>query len=55
MSKQKKLCKWNQEEFANNFENLAEIVDKSKYACTKCGRAARKEKWLCEPASTKLA
>ncbi len=44
-----KLCKWPQEEYRDNFERLAKIVKKPKFACKKCGRASRKGKWLCQP------
>jgi hypothetical protein len=54
MSKCKKLCKWKKEDFETDFEKLADAVRKSKYVCIKCGRAARKEKWLCEAKSVKF-
>ncbi len=49
MKKNLKLCKWPGEEYKKNFERLVKIVKKPKYVCTKCGRAARKGKWLCQP------
>ena len=44
----KKLCKWKKEDYKDEVQKLVKIVKKPKYICTKCGRVAKKEKWLCE-------
>ncbi|MDX1617070.1 MAG: hypothetical protein R3300_22385 [Candidatus Promineifilaceae bacterium] len=45
----KSLCKWDKSDIRDDFEKLAKIVGKPKYACRDCARAARKKKYLCEP------
>ena len=32
-----------------NFDHIAKLVDKPKYVCTDCGRAANEKKSVCEP------
>jgi lipopolysaccharide biosynthesis regulator YciM len=45
---EKKLCKWKKDEYIDDLQKLIKIVKNPKYVCTKCGRVAKKEKWLCE-------
>jgi hypothetical protein len=49
MSSDKKLCKWQKQEIKDNLPKVIKIAKKPKHVCVKCGRAAKKEKWLCEP------
>ncbi len=48
MSTEKQLCKWKKEAYKDDLSKLIKIVKKPKHICTKCGRVAKKEKWLCE-------
>ena len=50
-SKVKQLCDWSKKDFRERFDELALAVAKPKYACTKCGRAARTKALLCKPKS----
>lgn len=43
------LCKWPKERFQKDLEELKEAVAKPKFVCIKCGRAARKKGYLCDP------
>jgi hypothetical protein len=47
--KLKELCKWKTEVYAKEFATLAEAVAEPRFVCLKCGRAARRKKWLCKP------
>lgn len=47
--KDKTLCKWKKGEYEEQFKDLRNIVGKPKYACMKCGRAAKSKKYLCKP------
>ena len=51
--KPKELCKWTREEYVREMELLCKAVKDPKYVCSKCGRAARKKKWLCKPEDLK--
>lgn len=48
MSKEKTLCDWSKKDFRERWEELRELVESPKYACTKCGRAAAKKSVLCK-------
>jgi hypothetical protein len=43
------LCKWPRAAYAERFDKLQKIVAEPKFVCLKCGRAAEKKKYLCEP------
>jgi hypothetical protein len=45
----RELCKWKRDEYAAQLPKLREVVAQPRYLCEKCGRAARKKKWLCRP------
>jgi hypothetical protein len=45
----KRLCDWSKKELRERFAELRELVRTPRYACTKCGRAARVERVLCKP------
>ena len=47
--KDETLCKWKKGEYEEQFKDLRDIVTKPKYACMKCGRAAKSKKYLCKP------
>ncbi len=48
--KKEKLCKAvNKGALEDNLEQYIEIVSKPKYICLKCGRVARKKKYLHKP------
>jgi hypothetical protein len=40
-----KLCK----SLKKNFETIAALVDRPRFLCTDCGRAANDKKHLCDP------
>jgi len=44
----KHLCKLSQS-VKKNFEEIAALVDRPRFVCTDCGRAANEKKRLCEP------
>lgn len=46
----KVLCAWQQKEIEANFDELAKIVEKSKFVCKKCARTACDKQYLCKPA-----
>lgn len=45
----KKLCKWKKDKLKKDLEDYAPLVEKAKYVCENCGRAARKKKSVCKP------
>jgi hypothetical protein len=45
----KPLCKWNKADIKDNFKELKKIVSEPRFVCLKCGRAARKDDYLCKP------
>jgi len=45
----KSLCKWKKKDIDRNFNELKHIVDKPRYACRDCARAAHDKGFLCEP------
>ncbi len=47
--KLKELCKWKSEVYAREFATLVDAVSEPRFVCLKCGRAARRKKWLCRP------
>jgi hypothetical protein len=44
----KHLCKLSQS-VKKNFETIAGLVDRPRFICTDCGRAANEKKRVCEP------
>ena len=49
--KEKRLCKWKEDDISKKFDKLISIVSDAQYLCKKCGRVANKKKWLHKPAS----
>jgi hypothetical protein len=47
--KVKRLCKWKKERYVDKFDELCSMVVPVQYVCSKCGRAASDEKFLCKP------
>jgi hypothetical protein len=47
--KEKRLCKWKEDDIERKIEALSDIVKNPKFLCKKCGRVAGKEKWLHKP------
>ncbi len=48
-SRAKTLCEWKKEWFRERFTEFRAIVSRPRFACRKCGRAAKEEQWLCKP------
>lgn len=48
------LCCYEKTDRKENFEAYARKVRNPKYLCMDCGRAAGKEKWLCEAKKLKV-
>ena len=44
----KHLCKLSQS-VKKNFDTIAGLVDRPRFICTDCGRAANEKKRVCEP------
>ena len=51
--KEKRLCKWKEDDISEKFDEFITIVSDPKYVCKKCGRVADKKKWLHKPVSLK--
>lgn len=51
--KEKRLCKWKEDDISEKFDKLITIVGNPKFVCKKCGRVADKKKWLHKPVSLK--
>lgn len=47
----KKLCKWKKDEIKDDLDKLKRIVAPGHYVCSKCGRVAKKDEYLCKPVS----
>lgn len=45
----KPLCKWDKDDIKDDFKELKKIVSEPRFICRKCGRASKKEEWLCKP------
>jgi len=45
----KTLCKWNKDDIKDNWKELKKLVAEPRFVCRKCGRAAKKEEYLCKP------
>ncbi|HSR69300.1 MAG TPA: hypothetical protein VLU25_15290 [Acidobacteriota bacterium] len=42
------ICKWDRGDFEKLYSEHPSVVAKPRFACRKCGRVARKKKWLCK-------
>jgi len=51
--KEKKLCKWKEDDLTENLEGFMKIIRKPEFVCEKCGRVADDKKWLHKPISIK--
>jgi len=51
--KEKRLCKWKEDDISEKFDKFINIVSSPKFVCKKCGRVADKKKWLHKPVSLK--
>ncbi len=49
--KEKRLCKWTEDDIDKEFEKFSDIVRNPKFLCKKCGRVADDKKWLHKPAA----
>ena len=50
----KSLCDLTKKEIENDIENIMTMVNKPKYVCVKCARAANDKKFVCKPVKIKL-
>ena len=46
--KKKSLCKWGKEDAKKNWDDLYDLLAKSKYVCGKCLRSSRLKGTLCK-------
>jgi len=51
--KEKRMCKWKEDDISEKFDKYLNIVRNPKFVCKKCGRVADKKKLLHKPASLK--
>ena len=51
--KEKRLCKWKEDDLSEKFDKFISIVSEPKFTCMKCGRVADKKKWLHKPVPLK--
>lgn len=49
----KTLCKWKKKEIEKHVNELIHIVEKPKYFCKECARAANNKNFLCKPITMK--
>jgi len=47
--KKKSLCKWDKEDAKKNWDELYDILGKSKFVCGKCLRSSKLKGTLCKP------
>ena len=47
--KKKSFCKWSREDVKSNWDELYDLMGKSKFVCEKCLRSARLKGNLCKP------
>jgi len=52
--KEKRLCKWKEDDMSDKFDKFITIVSDPKFVCKKCGGVANKKKWLHKPVSLRL-
>jgi hypothetical protein len=43
------ICKWKKNQYKEDLDKLRKLVQKPKYVCIGCGRAAKDKKLLCKP------
>ena len=48
------LCDLNKKEVEKNIEKIMAIVNKPKFVCQKCARAANEKKFVCKPVKIKI-
>ena len=53
MNINKSLCDWSKSEISRNQADLAKLVRKAEFMCTKCARAAKIDSVLCKPVRIK--
>ncbi len=51
--KEKRLCKWKEDDISKKLDKFTSMVIDPQFLCKKCGRVARKKKWLHKPVSLK--
>ncbi|MFC1869354.1 hypothetical protein ACFL0H_14645 [Thermodesulfobacteriota bacterium] len=51
--KEKRLCKWKEDDIIEKLDEFMDIIKKPKFFCKKCGRVADKKKWLHKPSVLK--
>jgi hypothetical protein len=51
----KSLCKWKKKEIEKGLRELAHIVDKPRFICKDCARAAHDKNYLCKPIKLPLS
>lgn len=49
----KSLCKWKKKEIEKHVHELIHIVEKPRYFCKECARAAHNKGFLCKPITLK--
>ncbi len=47
--KKKSLCKWGKDDAKNNWDELYDLLGKSKFVCEKCLRSSKLKGTLCKP------
>lgn len=47
--KKKSLCKWGKDDVKKNWNDLHELLAKSKFVCEKCLRSSKLKGTLCKP------
>ncbi|HSR54273.1 MAG TPA: hypothetical protein VLV83_25895 [Acidobacteriota bacterium] len=50
----KSICKWERGDFEKHYSEHPSVVRMPRFACRKCGRVARKKKWLCKAFKLRL-
>ena len=49
----KTLCKWKKKDIEKHVNELLKVIDKPKYYCKDCARAANNKSMLCKPVTLK--
>ncbi|WP_319407954.1 hypothetical protein [uncultured Desulfosarcina sp.] len=47
--KKTSLCKWGKDDVKNNWDELYDILSRSKFVCGKCLRSSKLKGTLCKP------
>jgi DNA-binding transcriptional regulator WhiA len=45
----KEICKMKSEDLESSLKEIKKMVNKPKYICSKCLRAAKKKSYVCKP------